>query len=315
MSYVLAAFGVAIIGVALLVLIAFERRERTPIAKAQAHAPGQLLTLSDGKTHYKDIGPKDGDVVLFVPGATLGLWVWGDHPEQLADAGYRVICYDLFGRGYSDRPHAEYDATLFERQITDLLDALKVQGPINIVALAFGCPISTTYALNHPGRIKRLCFFGPDGFGVTMSFGARLLQTKWIGRSLLNLIGNKVLLSRLGGYSSDPKVIQWLEKNYTPDLDLKGFKRALSSSVRNMPIHDASGIYKELDASPTEVGVLWGTQDDVTPIPPNFDPDDVFPHSSVRILDGVGHLPHIDAPDETKKFLFTFLQANEALTQ
>jgi pimeloyl-ACP methyl ester carboxylesterase len=52
--------------------------------------------------------------------------------NQLFSAGaLGLIAFDLYGRGFSDRPHVRYDAVLFNRQIDELLAALEINGPIN----------------------------------------------------------------------------------------------------------------------------------------------------------------------------------------
>lgn len=293
---------------AALLWLAHVRRERMPVEDKRNTAPGRFLRLTDGITHLVDIGPRDGEVILLVPGATLGLWVWHDLPLMLSNAGYRVIAYDLFGRGYSDRPHTTYNADLFDRQIVDLLKMLYIKTPVTLLGLAFGCPISANFVLRHPKSVKRICFFGPDGFGVTMTRMAKFVQLRGIGDLLFRIIGNKALLARLDGYSSNKQVLNWLENNYAPDLALKGFKRALLSSVRNMPIHDARDLYARVDATGKPFMMIWGREDHVTPIPVRFDPASIFPHATLHLLPRVGHLPHVDAPSHTCEHLLDFLR-------
>lgn len=54
--------------------------------------------------------------------------------------------------------------------------------------------------------------------------------------------GTRVLMGRLPVYSPDPEAVSRLAKPFRPALDWKGFKRAVRSSIRNMPIHDASAL-------------------------------------------------------------------------
>lgn len=298
---------------ACLFFLAYIYRERIAVADMRDKAPGRFQRLSNGVTHFTDSGPRGAEVVLLVPGATLGLWVWADLPERLVEAGYRVISFDLYGRGYSDRPNVPYNAELFDRQIADLLTALNVTTPINIIGLAFGCPISANFSLRHPEKVKRICFFGPDGFGVVMTRMARVVQTRYFGSFLFRLVGNKALIARLAGYSSRPEVLAWLRKNYEPDLQLKGFKRALLSSIRNMPIHDARHLYGKVDRLERQFMLIWGREDFVTPVPDNFDPSNIFPNAQIHLLADTGHLPHVDAKAETERLLFAFLRNGAAV--
>src|SRR5512135_2050203 len=90
---------------------------------ARASAGGSFIDLPQGRTHYELTGPADRRPVVLVHGFSVPFFVWDPTFEALAAAGQRVLRYDLFGRGYSDRPHAHYDLAFFARQLGDLLDA------------------------------------------------------------------------------------------------------------------------------------------------------------------------------------------------
>lgn len=40
---------------------------------------------------------------------------------KIAAKGYRVLLYDLYGRGYSDAPQTTYDSTLYATQLALLM--------------------------------------------------------------------------------------------------------------------------------------------------------------------------------------------------
>lgn len=66
------------------------------------------LDLSHGNTHYYMIGKKTGRKLVFVhgmgsPGPLLKKFL-----EELGRKGYRVLGFDLYGRGYSDSPGVRY---------------------------------------------------------------------------------------------------------------------------------------------------------------------------------------------------------------
>ena len=120
---------------ALLVLlslsIALLASDREPLAmddRARRQLPGHFVALSDGYTNYEIVGPERGPVVLLIPGISIPRGVFGRTIAPLAEAGYRVVTFDLYGRGFSDRPRVRYDAALFNRQIDDLLGALRIDG-------------------------------------------------------------------------------------------------------------------------------------------------------------------------------------------
>ncbi|MFB6346808.1 MAG: alpha/beta fold hydrolase [bacterium] len=60
--------------------------------------------LSHGTTHYEVAGPRNGPPVVLIHGLTSSLFIWDEQFYRLAENGYRVLRYDLYGRGLSDRP-------------------------------------------------------------------------------------------------------------------------------------------------------------------------------------------------------------------
>lgn len=67
---------------------------------ARQSAPGEFAELSRGVTHYQWLGPEGGPLVVCVHGLTTPSFVWEGIAPRLAEAGYRVLTYDLYGRGY-----------------------------------------------------------------------------------------------------------------------------------------------------------------------------------------------------------------------
>src|SRR5690554_2055934 len=92
---------------------------------ARAHLPGSLAQLSDGKTYYQSDGPANGKPVILIHGFSMPSFIWDPTFSALAQAGFHTIRYDLYGRGWSDRPQQPYDKALFVRQLAELMDALK----------------------------------------------------------------------------------------------------------------------------------------------------------------------------------------------
>ncbi|MEO3867353.1 alpha/beta hydrolase [Nonomuraea sp. B12E4] len=302
--------ALAATAIALPVLLNRTRETIAMDARARQDAPGSFVRLRHGITHVATDGPETGEPILFIPGATLSQWVWDGLFERLAKAGYRTIRYDRYGIGFSDRPQVDYNQHLFEDQIVDLLDALGVDRPVTLVALAFGGPIAAEFAVRHPERVSRLCLMSPDGFATPLNLGLRLAMLPGVGLPLFHLIGDRALKSRLPGYSRDRRVVARIQARLSPELRYQGFKRSLLSALGNVPVHAAEYLYRFLDTCGMPVQVVWGRQDPVTPMPPEDVLRAVFSRADLRLLDRVGHLPHFERPDETAAIVLDFLRAH-----
>ncbi|WBO61442.1 alpha/beta fold hydrolase [Streptomyces camelliae] len=302
--------GLALAGAAVAMPVLLHRKRGETItmdARARRDAPGSFVRLRRSMTHVMVDGPESGEPILFVQGATLSLWVWDGLFERLARAGYRTIRFDRYGIDFSDRPDTGYDQALFEEQMTDLLGVLGVDRPVTLVALAFGGPITAGFAVHHPERGAGVCLVSPDGFATPLNLGLRLSMSPGIGGPFFRLTGNRALESRLPGHSRDPRVVARVQASLLPELRYRGFKRSLLSALRNVPIHGAEYLYRLLDTRDIPVQVVWGRQDPITPMPPDEVLRTVFSHADLRPLDGVGHLPHHERPDDTAAITLDFL--------
>ena len=64
---------------------------------------------------------------MLIHGFSVPYFIFDPTFNFLTKAGWRVLRYDLFGRGFSDRPHVRYNIDLFVRQLKELLDALNIK--------------------------------------------------------------------------------------------------------------------------------------------------------------------------------------------
>ena len=79
----------------------------------------------------------------------------------LSGAGYQVLRYDMFGRGMSDRPEAEYDRAMYLQQLEEMLVKMDWDEKFDIVGYSFGAAIAAEYAAKHPDMINSLVLIAP----------------------------------------------------------------------------------------------------------------------------------------------------------
>ncbi len=101
--------------------------------------------------------------LLFVHGISTPSPAWSLIAPHLIKAGYRILCFDLFGRGYSDSPQVTHDAALFVSQITLLLAHLPHWDKFDLCGMSLGGPIAAHFAHYYPHRVDRLILLCPAG--------------------------------------------------------------------------------------------------------------------------------------------------------
>ena len=127
-----------------------------------------------------------------------------------------------------------------------------------------------------------------------------------LARAVFDEVFNGHQLERIDDYSTDDAIKDWLRARYAPELEFKGFKQALISSVRNMPIHDSRDCYSRADAS-FPITAIWGDRDHVTPMPGVTKVRQVLRRADIHILPAVGHLPHHERFEDTAGILLKHL--------
>ena len=128
-------------------------RENIDINEFRIDSGYQEVSLSDGITSYKDIGNKNNEVIVLVHGATFGSLAYKEYVNVFVENNYRVITYDQYGRGYSDRVHSNVSIELMEKQLRELIEHCKVEDVI-LYGVSFGAAVVAKYAANNPENIN-----------------------------------------------------------------------------------------------------------------------------------------------------------------
>jgi pimeloyl-ACP methyl ester carboxylesterase len=105
--------------------------------------------------HAALAGPEGGDPVVLVHGWPQHWWIWRDVIPRLADAGYRCICLDLRGHGWTDAPPDGYEKEQFASDILAALDELGIER-FKMVGHDWGAFAGFLMALRAPERMEKL---------------------------------------------------------------------------------------------------------------------------------------------------------------
>ena len=147
----------------------------------------RFVELSDGKTHYQIAGPNTGRTVVLIHGIAVPCGIWDTTTNDLVTAGFKVLRYDLYGRGRSDRPKVRYDHLLFDRQLSELLAKLEIDTPVDLVGLSLGALISLVFTDRHPEKVRKICLIDPVGFGLILPFEAKLVRLPILGEFIMRM--------------------------------------------------------------------------------------------------------------------------------
>ncbi len=295
----------AIAGAAVVWYVARQQETAELNARTREAAPGSFLQLTDGIVHYRLMGPDTGRLILFVHGGgTTGMEVWKYTAPYFLEKGYRILLYDLYGRGYSDRPRVTYNPALFRRQLEQLIDTLHITASFDMIAMSMGGAIALDYANLHPDRVKRIALLAPAVSGdlrpskaLSVPLLAPLLMTVyWYPRSVEN---------QRKEFVDQPAFDKYAERlSYFMNFD--GYKYITLSTWQHMLNQDQLFLLDKI--RPDNILLIYGRQD------PFFPDENVpryqkhYPSLLVRTVNGAGHMPHYEQPAVINPQVYQYLQ-------
>ena len=272
---------------------------------ARREAPGKFIRLSDGVTHYQIDGPDSGRVVLLAHGFSVPYYIWDSTAAHLSQAGYRVIRYDTYGRGWSDRPDIAYNDILYERQVTELLDSLLVTGKVDFGGVSFGGYVTGVYTGRHPGRVRSLILVDPVAGDSPASiapidnpvWGKYVFQTSRVPGMAEGQASDFIDASRFP---------DWADR-YRVQMKYKGFGRALLSTQIARRGLNTDTLYARVAAGGFPVLLIWGEKDETVPFERHTRMQKAIPQAEFQPIAGAAHLPILEQAARTDSIILGFL--------
>jgi pimeloyl-ACP methyl ester carboxylesterase len=269
-------------------------------------APGQFARLADGYTHYEIGGPPDGRVVVLAAGATVPYYIWDPTFSGLTAAGFRVLRYDYYGRGYSDRPDIPFTQDLYVRQLTQLLEFLRITQPIDLAGLSFGGSVITTVADRYPARIRSLIYLDP-AFRSPQTLSALESMPRLWSFVTATIDERQWADGQLGDFLYPERFPDWPER-YRVQMQYRGFRRARLSDLAANTDYDQREEVERVGRARRPVLVVWGKQDPNVPFEFSESLMQQMPFARLLAVEDAGHLPQWEQPDIVQPALVAFLR-------
>ena len=279
----------------------------------RAKAPGAFIDLPCGNTHYELAG--EGAPCVLVHGYATPYFIYDKVFDALVQNGYRVLRYDLLGRGLSERVDAVYNADLFARQLDELTNAIFPGETFHLFGTSMGGTVTATFCARYPGRAKTVTWLAPAGMdSFRPPFYMKLANIRGIGGVIFNAIGAKTLLSKCASEASHvpQEEIDSFMRKFAYALQYKDFVRCTLSSLRNtiLATDKATKAYKATAAQGLPLLCIWGELDRTMPIYQAERMKEVCPQVQLVRFSGSGHIFVYDEGDRTMEVVLPFLEAN-----
>ena len=274
--------------------------------EGEVQAPANITYFASpsGKVGARVVGPADGIPVVLVHGTAAWSGFWSEVADHLARRGWKVVAIDLPPFGWSDRdPQARYDRVTQAERLSAVLAALGE--PAVVVGHSFGAGAATELALRHPSQLRGLVLvdaalgeLDPQGEApianvmrlgpvAQLATAAMVTNPSALEPFLRSMIARKETAHRWVPVLRQPMARNGTTSAYAAWLPNLFTKRdsALSRSSAN------------LRAIKPPVAIVWGGADTVTPLDQGRRLQALTRAQSLRVLPGVGHIPHIEDPE------------------
>ncbi|MCV7258658.1 alpha/beta fold hydrolase [Mycobacterium shimoidei] len=282
----------------------------------------RFIDLADGVTiHVADAGPAGGAPVMLVHGFPQNWWEWHALIGPLAADGYRVLCPDLRGAGWSSAPRSQYRKNDMAEDLSGVLDRLGV-GPVKLVAHDWGGPVAFILMLRHPEKASG--FFGLNTVAPWANRDLRTLRHLWRFwyqiPIMLPVVGPRLIANPKARFSR--MLMSWVGAGFSPpDEDVQMYIECMRQSghavagsrwYRTFQMREmARWMRGEFDDARVDVPVRWlhGTGDPV--IRPDLlrGYEERCSDFEVELVDGVGHWIVEQRPDLVLDRLRKFMAA------
>jgi pimeloyl-ACP methyl ester carboxylesterase len=236
------------------------------------HMQDLFFNSSLGRIHYYY---REGKYpILFIHGIGGNSKTWMKTVKFIGDY-FSLYLIDLLGHGSSDKPHIEYTVDLNSEILNEFIISLGIEN-FGIAGNSYGGWVTLRYSLKFK---KPEYIVLEDSAGLNTPIGKMDMEIK-------NSFIESLVSSGNCRYVMENMIKNNAEMKYRINED--DLKKIRSKTL-----------------------IIWGDNDNVIPIEFAFKFKKFIQCSRLKIIEGAGHLPHLEKPEEFAKILQDSILDNE----
>ena len=236
-------------------------------------------------------------------------------------ANYRVHAMDFPGFGSSSKPaRAGYNAPYFAKTVLDVMDELGIRRA-HIVGNSMGGRVALEVGLTAPERVAALGLLCPAVAWIKRDYHplVRLLRPEF--GLLPHRFGRDTVAKQFWTLFADrdqidPSVADVVVDEFQNTYSSAGARIAFLSAARNIYL-DApfgrNGFYPRLAELEPPALFVWCSHDKLIPAAFRHKVAEWLPSAQQIVLDGCGHVPQVERPEQTNGLLRRFFADVDAL--
>jgi pimeloyl-ACP methyl ester carboxylesterase len=280
------------------------------------------LTLygQDVRMAYMDVAPNgrsNGHTVVLLHGNNFAGFYFGGPIDALRNEGFRVVVPDQIGYGRSSKPIIPYNFLDMARNTRLLLQSLKLDRAM-VIGHSMGGMLAARFATQYPDIVERLVLYNPIGLvdarfdrpsdsadeAYTRTLAATYQSTK---NALMRYVAHNPA-------AWTPQFEAYARIRYSWTLGAEWPRLAMVQTLLGQ-VQYADPVVQDWPHIKAPTLVFGGAEDSLPGSAALFKERmkyvaDTIPNGKARLhlIPGLGHVPHMEAPERTYPPLVAFLK-------
>jgi uncharacterized protein (TIGR04551 family) len=300
--------------IVVLALAGCPRFHAEPLPNAPRDAT--FVDVDGVHVRYREAGK--GPTVVLIHGFSASSDSWLPVIPALA-AKHRVIAIDLKGFGWTSRPEGDYSPAAQAKLVWSVLDKLGVSD-VALVGHSWGSSVVLSMATAQPARVRRVALYAAYVYDDQVPGFFRWAEKSGLGEVLFGLYYKERIEERAAlAYHDERFITQARVERVEQDLAKPGTVAAALAAARK---HRFVDLHRQLAVTPfgrstprgaaaKPVLLLWGEQDQVTPLRFGHRLLTELADAELKSYARCGHIPMVEAPQSTRD-LAVFLAKDSA---
>lgn len=247
--------------------------------------------ITEGEKYSLSDRAKRRSPILVLHGWGKGSDPWINFLQSLSSSEYKIIIPDLPGFGKSNNPSISWDLDNYVEWLNDFIKILNLE-KVYLLGHSFGGRVAIKFAVKYPEKISKLVLYEAAGIKHPKTFSQSLFF-------LISKIGN--IFSFLPFYSFFQKVFY---KFFVRKNDYLQAKGTMKKTFLKTTKEDLAPLLRRISVFTM---IIWGNQDEITPMSDAYLMKKEIPHSDLKIVANQGHGFHREHPEELTKVILPIL--------
>lgn len=254
----------------------------------------KFILIDNLKVNYKIAG--QGPAILVLHGWGGSSDSWETVQELLANSGYKVFVPDLPGFGKSAPPADPWGVSDYMEWLNIFIEKAGIPKKFFLLGHSFGGRIAIKFSIKSSDRIEKLILL--DSAGIKPKPGLKSIIVFILAR-----LGNAIFTPKHLNRFKDS--IQNLFYKIVRNHDYANAKGVMRETIKKVLDED---LLSELPKIDKETLIVWGESDKMVPLVYGHIFNEKIKNSSLKVLPGIGHSPHLETAKELSKIILNFFK-------